>query len=127
MDGGFTYLLDPPPLKLSPVFTLTNADSTDPTLPEVKAIWDYISLTPYTIIRVNFDIENVSLILPKTRPFYRIWNISQSAFTTYHRLTLRSATGHIIQMLTEQVDILLDDTTASGYTCLQKAAYPFPV
>ena len=127
MDGGFTYFINPPPLKLSPVFTITNANSTDPDLPEVKAIWNYIAEIPYTIIRVNFDIENVSLILPKTREYYRIWNISQSAATQYHYLTLRTATGHIVRMLTEQVDILADDTTASGYSCLQKAAFPFPV
>ena len=120
-DAGWTNIVNPPPIKVSPVFHLSNADSTDyENDPEAKALWDYMKENRYAIYRVLFEVKDCAIMIPRDFGVFRVWNISPGTTETQF-LTISNSLGHIIKMGTEMVHIVADTSSATGFSCLETA------
>jgi hypothetical protein len=120
-DAGWTNIVNPPPIRVSPVFHLSNADSTDYVNdPEAKALWDYMTENPYAIVRVSHDLTECFILIPETFDLVRVWHISPGTTETQF-LTISNSQGHIIKMGTEMVHIVADPLSATGFSCLETA------
>jgi len=120
-DAGWTNIVNPPPIRVSPVFHLSNADSTDYVSdPEAKALWNYMKENPYAIFRVLFEVKDCAILIPEDYDLVRVWNISPGTTET-QTLTVSNSLGHIITMGTEMVHIVADTSSMTGFSCLEKS------
>ena len=118
-DAGWTNIVNPPPIRVSPVFHLSNADSTDYVNdPEAKALWGYMIANPYAIVRILHELPEVSILVPETFDLVRVWHISPGTSASQF-LTISNSQGHIIKMGTEMVHIVADPDSATGFSCLE--------
>lgn len=127
-DAGWVNPINPPPLIVSPVFHLSNADSTDYVNdPEAKALWHWMLKNRYAIVRILFEVKDCVIKIPDNFPVVRIWNISPGTTET-QTLSISNEHGHIITMGTEMVSIIADTASPTGFSCLETAKVsPFSV